>query len=110
MKITIKDPIVSVGIGQVQPGEFFRFTNGKETESAFIAISRTKEGYNTILLCRDLGANKLRRLYVNTRKERQVNFLVPEEIVFRDIMPPLEAQVPVEDDEVPENKDQPEAR
>lgn len=84
MKITIQEPIVAVGIREVQQGDFFRYANGKSTDLVFVALEQKTENYNTYWITRNLNSDELRKIYVNTRKERMVVIVTPLELVVRD--------------------------
>lgn len=98
MKTVIEAPIVAIGIAGVAQGDFFRFANGKASESVFVALERRTEGYNTFWLARDLSGDRIRKVYANTRKERVVVIVEPIELRVRDTNSRLPSDVADDDD------------
>jgi len=84
MRITIDAPILSVSIREVVQGDFFRFANGKNTETIFVALEQRTENYNTYWIARNMNDGEMKKLYVNTRKERVVVIVEPIELRVRD--------------------------
>lgn len=83
MKITIKNKLEAFGLSSVRVGDFFRFANGKNTNSVYMCLTIREEGYSKIKVCRNLGERCVEQLWV-TNKERYVVFVEPVEIVFED--------------------------
>lgn len=106
MNVSIKPACITVKIRAVKAGDFFRFANGNNTDVAYIALQRLDVSYNTVLLCRNLNTGVLKRLYVNTRKERDVTMLEPISIEFRDTTMCIEDEIQ-DDDENPVPEDPP---
>ena len=83
MKITIRNKLEAFGLSSVSVGDFFRFANGKNTDSVYVCLSIRQEQYTTIKVCRNLGERCVEQLWV-TNKERYIVFVEPIEIVFED--------------------------
>jgi hypothetical protein len=84
MKIVIKEPQLDIGIDDVKPGEFFRFANGANTTSPYLAIERDSQGYQSWLIVRDLASGGLKKFW-RTNKERRVTLLELTVVHFRDM-------------------------